>query len=289
VDELRGARIFISGIVQGVGFRPFVYGLAKKLSLTGWVRNTSAGVDMEIDGPSEALSAFVEALHQEAPPLAQIDELKSVDCPPHGFSTFEILKSEVLGEAFQPISPDVSLCQDCLREMFDPHDRRYRYPFINCTNCGPRYSIIRDIPYDRPLTTMASFPMCPDCDEEYHDPSDRRFHAQPVACPECGPRIWLEVDGERIIDQESALDAARKLLKEGKVVAIKGLGGFHLACDATNEKAVIELRRRKLRVDKAFAVMMPDMESVEANCLIEPSERKLFRSIASLLDRIRSG
>jgi hydrogenase maturation protein HypF len=164
--------------------------------------------------------------------------------------------------------------------MFDPNDRRYRYPFINCTNCGPRFTIIRDIPYDRPLTTMAPFPMCSECEEEYHDPTDRRFHAQPVACPECGPRIWLEVNGERIEDQEKALDAARQLLKEGKVVAIKGLGGFHLACDATNEKAVIELRRRKLRVDKAFAVMMPDLESVEANCLLEPSEMKLLESIA---------
>ncbi len=272
MSDLQGARIHITGVVQGVGFRPFVYGLATRLEITGWVRNTSAGVEIEVDGSPEALAAFIDALRQKAPPLAHIDEFHVQECAPNGFSTFEIFHSEAIAEAFQPISPDVSLCSDCLRELLDPEDRRYRYPFINCTNCGPRFTIIEDIPYDRPATTMAPFAMCPDCASEYGDPLDRRFHAQPVACPVCGPQVWLEVGGDRLAEREQALQTARQLLQEGKVLAIKGLGGFHLACDATNPEAVATLRRRKLRVDKPFALMMPDLATVEAHCYLEPAE-----------------
>jgi hydrogenase maturation protein HypF len=278
VSEHRGARIHITGIVQGVGFRPFVYSLATRLSITGWVRNTSAGVEIEVDGTPEALETFVHALREEAPPLARIDEFHVQDRAPNGFSDFKIIHSEAIPDAFQPISPDISLCTDCLRELLDPSDRRYRYPFINCTNCGPRFTIIEDIPYDRPHTTMAPFEMCPECASEYDDPLDRRFHAQPVACPECGPQIWLEVDGDSMAEREEALQTARRLLKEGKVLAIKGLGGFHLACDATNPDAVSTLRRRKLRVDKPFALMMPDLATVEAHCLFDDAERELLQS-----------
>lgn len=278
MNEHRGARIHITGIVQGVGFRPFVYSLATRLSITGWVRNTSAGVEIEVDGTPGALDTFIHALREEAPPLARIDEFHVQDRAVNGFSDFEIIHSEAIPDAFQPISPDVSLCSDCLSELLDPGDRRHRYPFINCTNCGPRFTIIEDIPYDRPHTTMAPFEMCPECASEYEDPLDRRFHAQPVACPVCGPHIWLEVDGESVAQQEEALQTARRLLKEGKVLAVKGLGGFHLVCDATNPDAVSTLRRRKLRVDKPFALMMPDLATVEAHCTLDDAERELLQS-----------
>lgn len=271
-----GARIHITGIVQGVGFRPFVYGLATRLDLTGWVRNTSAGVDIEVDGTPEDLDKFVQLLRSEAPLLSHIDELTVASIPAQGFSAFEIVHSEGSAGDFIPISPDVSICEDCLRELFDPVDRRYLYPFINCTNCGPRFTIIQDIPYDRPKTTMAGFPMCPDCAAEYQNPLDRRFHAQPVACPKCGPQVWLEMDETR--HEDNAIQQARQLLKAGKILAIKGLGGFHLACDATNPAAVEELRRRKLRVDKPFALMMLNASAVEQHCLVSPLERELLLS-----------
>ncbi len=283
-EMMRGANIHISGIVQGVGFRPFVYNLASRLELSGWVRNTSAGVDIAVDGPQEALDEFVRALRDEAPPLSRIDEFSASLGKPSGFRGFEILHSETIPDAFQPISPDVAVCGDCLRELFDPRDRRYRYPFINCTNCGPRFTIIQDIPYDRPKTTMSRFPMCPDCAREYADPADRRFHAQPVACPVCGPRVWLERHNrdrlERIAGDDDAIRQVRELISGGHIVAVKGLGGFHLACDATNAEAVSELRRRKLRVDKPFALMMLDMQTVEQHCLVDAAERELLESVA---------
>ncbi len=188
---LSGKRIHITGVVQGVGFRPFVYGLATRYGLLGWVCNTSAGVDIEVDGSSEVLSQFVTALSTEAPPLAKIDSIEVADIDGNSFSAFEIRHSIARAGDFMPISPDIALCDDCRRELFDPTDRRYLYPFINCTNCGPRFTIIKDIPYDRPLTTMADFVMCEDCAKEYADPLNRRFHAQPVACPKCGPRVWV--------------------------------------------------------------------------------------------------
>ncbi|HJW84019.1 MAG TPA: carbamoyltransferase HypF, partial [Anaerolineae bacterium] len=287
MSELRGARIHITGIVQGVGFRPFVYGLAARYGLRGWVANTSAGVDIEVDGPLETLERFVSDLAAQAPPLSHIDSIAAIDTAPNGFTEFLIRDSVARAGDFQPISPDIAICDDCLREMRDPGDRRYRYPFINCTNCGPRFTLIKDIPYDRPLTTMAAFAMCPDCAAEYADPLDRRFHAQPVACPKCGPKVWLvmrdQVLGIRnwqspIPNPQSPIEEAKRLLANGKIVAIKGLGGFHLACDATNDEAVAELRRRKGRVDKPFALMAASLESIEQFCEVTVEERTLLES-----------
>lgn len=278
---MQAARIHISGIVQGVGFRPFVYNLAARLGVKGWVNNTSAGVDIHAEGDEATLQAFIEKLSGEKPALAVIDQFTVRETAPEDFTTFDIQHSTAIEGAFQPISPDVSICPDCLRELFDPSDRRYRYPFINCTNCGPRFTIIQDIPYDRPKTTMAGFPLCPDCEKEYKDPANRRFHAQPVACPVCGPKVWIETKDERGKRVgEDAIGETRRLLAEGKIVAIKGLGGFHLACDATNAKAVTELRARKLRVDKPFALMMPDLETVEQHCFVSDAERELLQSVA---------
>jgi len=273
-----GAHIEVTGVVQGVGFRPFVYALARRMSLSGWVRNTSAGVELEVEGDPLALQAFVDGLKSEAPPLARIDAVRVEQRPANGLSDFAILDSQAQAGAFQPVSPDIGLCDDCLRELTDPADRRHRYPFINCTNCGPRFTIIRDIPYDRPLTTMASFKMCPECAAEYADPSDRRFHAQPTACPACGPHIWLEVSAAQLADREQALQQARRMIREGSIVAVKGLGGFHLACDATNPEAVAELRRRKLRVDKPFALMMPDLPAIQAHCAATAADIALLVS-----------
>ena len=299
MNERQGLHIQINGIVQGVGFRPFVYGLARRLALTGWVRNTSAGVELVVDGAPGALALFAKALREERPSLSHIDEITVVDGPANGFTQFEIKSSQPVAGAFQPISPDVGLCPDCLRELFDPHDRRYRYPFINCTHCGPRFTIIRDVPYDRPSTTMAGFAMCDDCRAEYENPLDRRFHAQPVACPMCGPRVWLEisdqssvvndqwaVNGEQLSEDasrithhgETAIAGARQMLTDGRILAVKGLGGFHLACDALNETAVATLRQRKLRVDKPFALMMPDLATVAQHCCVNEAERQLLES-----------
>jgi hydrogenase maturation protein HypF len=279
LEERIGVSIHVSGIVQGVGFRPFVYGLAHKLNLVGWVRNTSAGVDIELDGFRLDLDAFIRTLETEAPPLAHIDELRVTWQPPAGFKGFEITHSQVVMDAFQPISPDVCTCPDCLKELFDPSDRRFRYPFINCTNCGPRFTIIQDIPYDRPKTTMASFKLCQACATEYENPLDRRFHAQPVACPQCGPMVWLEYSGTRY-ENENAITETQKLLAQGKIIAIKGLGGFHLACDANNRSAVAELRRRKLRLDKPFALMLPHLDSVHKYCFSDEKSIDLLGSYA---------
>ncbi len=278
---MRGLSVHITGIVQGVGFRPFVYNLATKLNLNGWVKNTSAGVDIEVDGEQDVLDSFVKALRDEAPPLSQIDELTASPRPASGFTSFDIRHSESVDGAFQPIPPDVAICDDCLRELFDPNDRRYLYPFINCTNCGPRFTIIKDIPYDRPKTTMAPFTMCSDCKHEYTDPTNRRFHAQPVACPKCGPSVWLETKDEGIKKiEEEAIHETCELLSNGNILAIKGLGGFHLACDATNARAVSKLRARKLRVDKPFALMMPNLKTVEKYCFVSEEEKALLTSPA---------
>jgi len=288
MPNLNGVHIEVRGVVQGVGFRPFVYNLALEHHLTGWVKNTSAGVEIELEGPGAQLVSFQEHLKSDAPPLAKIDQVTVVDRPVTGYSQFVILQSESIPAAFQPIPPDVAICPDCLSEMLNPNDRRYRYPFINCTNCGPRFTIIQDIPYDRPKTTMSAFTMCPECAAEYGDPGNRRFHAQPVACPECGPTVWLEQyrTGENGATTsvmqigEEAIQRTRKLLLEGKIIAVKGLGGFHLACNAKNPSAVNELRRRKLRVDKPFAVMMPDVETVRRHCHVNDLERELLESPA---------
>lgn len=274
--------IHVTGVVQGVGFRPFVYGLATRLNLHGWVCNTSAGVDIVVQGEEERVEAFMESLSAEAPPLARIDQVSAWEEADGEFSDFEIRESETVEGAFQPVSPDVALCPDCERELFDPNDRRYLYPFINCTNCGPRFTIIKDLPYDRPATTMADFPMCDTCRAEYEDPTNRRFHAQPVACPDCGPFAQLRDSAEHpstithINLRLSAILETRKHLRQGKVVAVKGLGGFHLACDATNEGAVAELRRRKGRAGKPFALMFADSKTVNEYCIANKSEMALL-------------
>lgn len=273
-----GRKIEVKGIVQGVGFRPFIFNLAKQYDLLGWVKNTSNGVIIKVDGTKANIDSFLLHIHQSPPPLAHIDSVNTVDIPPNGFTDFEIILSEAIPGAFVPISPDMSICADCRAELFDPKDPRYRYPFINCTNCGPRFTIVKDIPYDRPLTTMAVFPMCNYCKNEYDDPSNRRFHAQPVACPNCGPQVWLEKDGEKIAERDEAIQHTRELIAEGKIVAIKGLGGFHLACDATNDKAVQTLRDRKRRSEKPFAVMVFDRESAKQYALLSATDLDLLDS-----------
>jgi len=288
-------QIHINGIVQGVGFRPFIYNLAVQNQLTGWVRNTSSGVEIEVCGTSEDLDNFLLSIPDQAPPLSRIESIEHQSSSTDGYEGFEILDSQVIEGGFQPISPDVSICDGCLAELFDPDDFRYRYPFINCTNCGPRFTIIQDIPYDRPKTTMADFELCPICDGEYHDPTNRRFHAQPVACPACGPEIWLESsrDGELVLARgDQALIEIQRLLSEGRIAAVKGLGGFHLACDAENEQAITQLRDRKDRPAKPLAVMMPDLAAVRKYCRVTKQQEELLRSPQRpilLLDRQPAG
>lgn len=263
---MKHLRVEVRGIVQGVGFRPFVYKVAQRLGLKGWVRNDERGVEIEVEGEEGALEAFLRALREQPPPLARIEELKVSELPLFGYPSFEIRPSQPSEERATLISPDIATCEDCLRELFDPRDRRFRYPFINCTNCGPRFTIIRDIPYDRENTTMASFSMCPACFKEYHDPRDRRFHAQPNACPLCGPKVeLLDGEGSKVETEDPILEAIR-LLRDGKILAVKGLGGYHLACDPFNERAVSALRGRKYREDKPFALMCKDLETVKELC-----------------------
>jgi hydrogenase maturation protein HypF len=277
--KTQGRKIHISGIVQGVGFRPFIYSSAKHHQLTGWVRNTSAGVDIEVEGKHTSIQAFIHDINTKFPPLAAINSLLISEKEPQGYSEFQILESTPIPGEFIPISPDVGLCEDCYKELIDPSNRRYLYPFINCTNCGPRYTIINDIPYDRPLTTMAGFPMCPACTAEYNDPLNRRFHAQPTACSDCGPWIWIETldfsdnKNQKKQSTDLVLTEAHRRLNSGQILAIKGLGGFHLACNAQDERVVSLLRERKQRVDKPFAVMMPDFETIKQHCYLSEGER----------------
>ncbi|HEX8814351.1 MAG TPA: carbamoyltransferase HypF [Terriglobales bacterium] len=272
-------QIEVAGIVQGVGFRPYIYRLATSRGLTGTVSNTSAGVTIEIQGASEVVGDFLDRLPAEAPPLSRIIGIESRELPCNGDKEFRIIHSHG-GEAVRTlISPDVAICPDCLREMFDPSDRRFRYPFINCTNCGPRFTIVRDIPYDRPFTSMATFPMCPQCQAEYDDPLNRRFHAQPNACWACGPRVeLLDRSGKKINGRDPIAEVIR-LLRAGSIVAIKGLGGFHLAADATNADAVGLLRERKRRVEKPFAVMVPDIEAARRVCEVDDAGLEALHSI----------
>jgi hydrogenase maturation protein HypF len=270
--------VSVRGIVQGVGFRPFVYKLATRLGLGGTVWNTVHGVDIELEGAPGAVKQFLTDLVAKAPPLAHIDHVQIDEVEPQGHSAFEIGRSRA-GEGFQPISPDVATCAACEREILDPCDRRFGYPFTNCTHCGPRFTIIRVMPYDRPNTTMADFEMCFECRAEYNDPSDRRFHAQPNACPTCGPRLMV-VDKQGRVLCGDALTETRRLLTSGHVVAIKGIGGFHLACDATDEAAVRRLRERKGREAKPLAIMVPDLVAARRLCLISDEEATLLGSPA---------
>ncbi len=259
--------------MQGVGFRPFVYSLAARHSLSGMVRNTSSGVIIEIQGPVEAASAFIAQLRHSPPPLAVIDSIDVEGIEAINETGFSIVDSQAQPLASTPISPDIAVCADCLREMFDPSDHRFRYPFINCTNCGPRFTIIQDIPYDRPFTTMRTFPMCAACEAEYHDPSNRRFHAQPNACPVCGPHVSFGS-----LTRDAAIRAAIDALQGGAIVAVKGIGGFHLACDATNDLAVHTLRDRKGRGAKPFALMARDLDRVRRFAHVSSDEARLLTS-----------
>ena len=279
----RAQQVSVRGVVQGVGFRPFVYRLAQQHRVAGWVRNTSWGVEMQIEGQPDALACFVKDLQGQAPPLSRVESLSVDDIPWNGgHERFEILRSEAQAGEYQLVSPDVATCADCVREILDPEDRRYRYPFTNCTNCGPRFTIIEDIPYDRPHTTMRGFRMCPECQREYDDPLDRRFHAQPNACSICGPHVTLlDRRGQAVADAGEALECVVSLIRAGAIVALKGLGGFQLACDATNPDAVSALRARKRRPHKPFAVMVTDLTSAEAHATIGDSERDLLTDAAA--------
>ena len=273
-----GLIIRVSGIVQGVGFRPFIHKQITDHSLCGWIRNTSTGAEMRLEGSREALACFVEELRTKKPALALIEKIDTeVYEPLEGFTDFQIIASKSGQERDTLISPDVCTCDDCLRELFDPADRRYRYPFINCTNCGPRFTIIRDIPYDRDKTTMAAFPMCDECRVEYTGITDRRYHAQPDCCPACGPRlVFTDVSGCEI--PGDPVRSAQKLLREGGIVAVKGLGGFHLACRADIPALALELRRRKQRDEKPFALMCADVEEARRYCVVSDAEAEQLSS-----------
>lgn len=269
-------RLGVVGLVQGVGFRPFVYRLARTHNLAGWVRNTSRGVEIEVEGAPSDLDLFLRRLSEEPPALARVEKIVSEDVAPLTQDTFEILASESLAGTEVVIPPDVGLCLDCTWEILDRTDRRFQYPFTNCTNCGPRFTIIHQVPYDRTQTTMAAFEMCRACRKEYEDPGDRRFHAEPTACPACGPRIWLEYQGQR--QEHDVLSRAAGLLRYGKIVAVKGLGGFHLACDARNDLAIRTLRKRKGRLDKPFALMVRNLEEAARICDLTDLDRALLYS-----------
>lgn len=287
---MRHVHIHVTGIVQGVGMRPFVYREAIAHGICGWVLNAGDGVHIEAHAPADALDAFVAALSEHAPAAARVEYVEAVDLAANGWDTaneqgFRIVASQDQTAHTTLVSPDIATCDDCLRELFDPADRRYHYPFINCTNCGPRFTIIRSLPYDRAATSMDRFPMCPACAAEYADPPDRRFHAQPDACFDCGPHITWREAGEAAASpavgttretSDAIIDRCVELLANGGIVAIKGLGGFHLACDASNEQAVAELRRRKRRSNKPLAVMARDLVDVERLCHVNDAERGLL-------------
>jgi hydrogenase maturation protein HypF len=277
---LERRRVTIRGVVQGVGFRPFVYRLAREHRLTGWVRNTGAGVEVEVEGEAGKLEAFVRLLRMEAPPLARIEHLESRACEPRGDAVFRILPSRVRTGELQPISSDVATCTACLAETDDPGARRFRYPFTNCTHCGPRFTIIEALPYDRARTTMRAFPLCAACREEYEDPADRRFHAEPIACPTCGPKLEFRVQGHTQDHAvgDAALRSVVSALRAGRIVAVKGLGGFQLTCDAADQSAVARLRDRKHREAKPFALMVADLDTARALCEVSDAEAALLTS-----------
>jgi hydrogenase maturation protein HypF len=283
-DEIAGVQIKVQGVVQGVGFRPYVYQLASRYDLKGWVCNTSEGVRIEAEGAPTAIERFLQALPAEAPPRAMIEELiieRTIQEDREVYSIFEIVDSRTEEGKYQIVSPDIGICPDCLKEILDPGNRRYRYPFTNCTNCGPRFTIIEDIPYDRPLTTMRNFEMCPECRKEYEDPFNRRFHAQPNACPRCGPSLTLLDGNGNAIDGRDSIAMASRLVGEGKIVAVKGLGGFLLACDATNESVVRLLRQRKHRATKPFAVMLVSLDEARGYCTVSGKEAEILSMPAS--------
>lgn len=271
-------RLFVQGVVQGVGFRPFVYRLALENHLVGFVGNDSQGVFIEVEGQVDNLNRFAYQLRHNPPPLAHVDSIVIDELPAQHDQQFVIVESKTQTHANTLISPDLCVCEDCLTEMQSTDDRRYRYPFINCTNCGPRFTIIKDVPYDRPFTTMAAFPMCEACEAEYHDPLNRRFHAQPNACPDCGPQVTFVANNGVHAHRDDAIQQTITALAEGEIVAIKGIGGFHLACDATNDRAVARLRQRKGRQAKPFAIMVADLDMARQLAHISEPEATLLTS-----------
>ena len=272
--------VVVRGVVQGVGFRPFVYRLAQEEHLAGVISNDTDGVTIEIEGESASIEAFLSRLHSEPPPLARIDSIAVRDLAPIGETGFRIVASEVLGRVSTGIPADAATCADCLRELLDPGDRRYRYPFLNCTNCGPRFTITRRIPYDRPQTSMARFTMCAACQAEYDDPANRRFHAQPNACWDCGPQLSLVSADGAVTPADDVVASAIARIAAGEILAIKGIGGFHLCVDATNEAAVMRLRERKHRFGKPLAVMVRDLDAARALCDLTVAEEKLLTTPA---------
>ena len=273
------ARLRVTGTVQGVGFRPFVYRHARALGLSGFVRNDSAGVLIEVEGDDATVAELARVVEHEPPPLARVAAVTSSPMAPLGDSGFTIEASDHGGVDAAAVSVDTATCAECLVEVDDPADRRHRYPFTNCTNCGPRYTIVLSVPYDRPATTMAGFAMCPACQSEYDDPADRRFHAQPNACGACGPRLaWRDPSGAILAEGDAALEVTVAALRAGSVVAVKGLGGYHLAADATSEAAVAELRRRKARDDKPFAVMAAGLEDAGRLVVLDELARAALTS-----------
>jgi hydrogenase maturation protein HypF len=286
-------RLTVAGTVQGVGFRPHVHRLATELGLSGLVGNDTGSVHIEVEGPADRLRLFQQRLVDHAPPLARIDTVGVTRLAPNGGSGFTIAASQHVAGPVTNAPPDTAACADCCRELQDPSDRRYRYPFITCTNCGPRFTIITSLPYDRPSTTMAGFPLCAPCDAEYHDPTDRRFHAQPVACPDCGPHIWLETghgadpSSPSARSTDAVLAATHRLLADGAIVAVKGIGGFHLACRADDEEAVATLRRRKQRPGKPFALMVRDLSVAARLAHIDATEAAVLSSPAAPIVLLR--
>lgn len=283
-------RIAVKGVVQGVGFRPFVYKIAIEKGLKGWVNNTSAGVFIEVEGKEEQIEGFMEELEMCAPPLSHIESLEWEEMRTTGEEEgFSIVESETHDTPLTLISPDVATCSECAAEIADKGDRRRGYSFTNCTNCGPRFSIIKALPYDRPMTTMDEFKMCPSCEKEYKDPMDRRFHAQPNACPHCGPKVWLADAQGMEIESKDPLKEAAELLEEGRIVAIKGLGGFHLACNGLCEDSISKLRKRKRRPFKPLALMIKDIEGVRRYCDAGEGEEALLKSIKAPIVLLKTG
>ncbi len=271
------AIVSVCGVVQGVGFRPYVYRLATQHHLNGWVRNTSGKVEIEVEGDKAEIHSFLQELELQAPPLAHIEDIQTTISHPRGYTDFRIHESLPQRNKYQLVSPDIATCADCRDEIFNPNDRRFRYPFTNCTNCGPRFTIIKDIPYDRPKTTMREFKMCPICEKEYLDPLNRRFHAQPNACPVCGPELELVDAAGKAVKCVDVIIEVGELLKKGKILAIRGLGGFQLACDATNQTAV-NLLRTENTACKPFAVMVSTIADVKKHCHVSVEEIKLLES-----------
>ena len=275
---LKRMQISANGVVQGVGFRPYIYNLATRFSLSGFVQNDSSGVFIDVEGCDSSVDEFLTCLAKSPPPHAIIEDIHYTTLPPKGYKDFIIEESAIKETNTTMICADISTCPDCLKELFDTMDRRYRYPFINCTNCGPRFTIVKDIPYDRINTTMSSFNMCHNCNSEYHDPQNRRFHAQPNACPVCGPQLMLLNNEGFTVQTQDPISTVCTLLQDGKIVAVKGLGGYHIACDALNSKSVSLLRKRKYREDKPFAVMMENIETVNKFCFVNAKEETLLLS-----------